>query len=273
MPDIHVSRVVDVVLTAPARRDGEPAGGAPGCQGGVRLSAPRRPADDDDRPRGAGEKCSRLLDVTRRRMHAGDRVGQRIGGARPADEHVLGQRKHDRARPARRRDVERARHELRDPVGIVDLRHPLRHRPEHVAVVDLLECLAPHHLAGHLADQKNQGRRVLIGGVHSARGVRRPRAASDHADPRPAGELSVGVGHVRGADLVAAGDELDRSIVERVQHGQIALAGNAEGQLDPVDDELVDEELAARPHVRRSRCSRYTVGFWSFGRSSSAGST
>ena len=142
-----------------------------------------------------------------------------------------------------------------------------------MAVVDLLERLAPHHLATDLADQEDQWRRVLVGGVHPACGVRRPRAARDHADPRPAGELAVGVGHVGGPDLVAAGDEPDRGVVERVEHGQIALAGNAEGQLDSVDDELVDEELAACPHVRTSGCSRYTVGFWSFGRSSSAGST
>ena len=93
--------------------------------------------------------------------------------------------------------------------------------------------------------------------------------------PGPAGELAVGVGHVRGADLVAAGDEPDRRVVERVEHGEVALAGDAEGQLDAVDDELVDEELCPpRPHVQRERGARgSTVGFWSFGRSSSAGST
>ena len=85
------------------------------------------------------------------------------------DEHVLGQREHDRTRTTGRRDVERARDELRDPFGVVDLRHPLRHRPEHLAVVDLLERLAFHHLAGDLADQQDQRRRVLIGRVDAAR--------------------------------------------------------------------------------------------------------
>ena len=104
-------------------------------------------------------------------------------------------------------------------------------------------------------------------------GVRRPRASRDHADARPARELAVGVGHVGGADLVTAGDEPDRRVVERVEHGEVALAGHAERQLDAVDDELVDEELTARPHESRSGCSRYTVALWSLGRSSSAGST
>ena len=40
--------------------------------------------------------------------------------------------------------------------------------------------------------------------------------------------------------------------MQRVEHGQVALAGDAEGDLDPVHDELVDEELPAAPHVRAS---------------------
>ena len=166
-------------------------------------------------------------------------------------EHVLGQREHDRARATGSRDVERTRDELGDPVGAVDLRHPLRHRAEHVAVVDLLERLAPHHLARDLADQEDQRRRVLERGVDAAGRVRRSGASRDHADPRAAGQLAVGVGHVGGADLVAAGDEADRGVVEGVEHGQIALAGNAVGHVHPVHHELVDEEPAAAPHVRR----------------------
>ena len=40
--------------------------------------------------------------------------------------------------------------------------------------------------------------------------------------------------------------------MERVEHGEVALAGDAEGELGAVDDELVDEEPAARPHAARS---------------------
>ena len=217
----------------------------------VRLDAPRRAADDDERPLGAGEH--RPAPARRRAGSGWTRMtvaGLRVGGVGLLDEHVLGQREHDRARAAGGGDVEGARDELGDPVGIVDLLDPLRHRAEHVAVVDLLERLPPHHVAADLADQEDQRRRVLEGGVDAAGGVRRAGAAGDHADARPAGELAVGVGHVRGADLVAAGDEADRRVVERVEHGQVALAGHAEGDVHPVDDELVDEEPAARPHVR-----------------------
>ena len=152
------------------------------------------------------------------------------------------------------RGRERPREVLGDAVGAVDLRDPLRHRPEHVPEVDLLERLALDLVGGHLADQQNERRRVLKRGVHADRGVRRARAARDDGDARPAGELAVGVGHVRGAGLVTARDQADRRLVEAVEHGEEALARNAEHGVGAVDDELVDEQLAAvAAHSRSSR--------------------
>jgi hypothetical protein len=37
--------------------------------------------------------------------------------------------------------------------------------------------------------------------------------------------------------------------VERIERGQIALAGDAKDVADPVDQKLVDQHLAARTHV------------------------
>ncbi len=37
-------------------------------------------------------------------------------------------------------------------------------------------------------------------------------------------------------------------VVERVEDGQEALAGNRECEIGAVDDELIDEDLAAVPH-------------------------
>ena len=75
--------------------------------------------------------------------------------------------------------------------------------------------------------------------------------------PGPAGELAVGVGHVRRARLVAAGDQPDRRVVEAVEDVEVALARHAERELGAVDDELVDEELAAARGSRAtSGCSR-----------------
>ena len=62
--------------------------------------------------------------------------------------------------------------------------------------------------------------------------------------------------------------------MERVEHREVALAGHAEGELDPVLLELVDQDLAAGALVgSESGSSRKTVARWSFGLSASAGST
>ena len=81
--------------------------------------------------------------------------------------------------------------------------------------------------------------------MHADRRVRRAGPARDEADARPAGELAVGVRHVRGAGLVAARDQADRRVVEAVEHREEALARDAEDRVGAVDDELVDEQLAA----------------------------
>ena len=160
---------------------------------------------------------------------------------------------------------------LGDARGVVHLGRPLRDGAEDRRVVELLEGIAAGVATRHLADEEDQRRRVLVGGVHADGRVRRARAARDEADPRPARELAVGLGHVRCGSLVAARDQPDRRVVERVEHRQVALAGDAEGQLDAVQLELVDERLAAASH-RSTGCSRRIVARWSFGFSSSAGS-
>ena len=86
--------------------------------------------------------------------------------------------------------------------------------------------------------------------------MRRTRAARDHADPGPTRQLPVRIRHIGGANFVTARDEPEPRIVERVEHGEVALARNAEGNVSPVHDELVDDELSARPHRSRRGCSR-----------------
>jgi len=189
------------------------------------------------------------------RLRRGERPRVRNLGL--ACEHVLGQRQHHRPRPAGGRRGEGARQVLGDPVGAVDLGDPFRERGEHPPVIDLLERLAVGLVGGDLADQKDQRRRVLERGVDADRGVRRARPARHEADPGPARQLAVGVGHVRGAGLVPADDQPDRRVVERVEHGEVALAGDAKGELRAVERELVDEDAAAAtqllPPERRRR--------------------
>ncbi len=78
------------------------------------------------------------------------------------------------------------------------------------------------------------------------RGVAGARPARHQEHAGFAGELAIGLGHERGAAFLAAGDEADLGrVVERVEHFEIALAGDAERHLDPVCLEAADDQLAA----------------------------
>ena len=83
-------------------------------------------------------------------------------------------------------------------------------------------------------------------GVDADRGVARAGAARHEQHAGLAGQLAVGLGHEGGAALLAAGDEADFGrVVERVEHFEIALAGDAERHLDAVRAQRRDDELAA----------------------------
>ena len=87
------------------------------------------------------------------------------------------------------------------------------------------------------------------------RGVAGAGAAGHQQHAGLAGELAVGLGHERGAALLAAGDQTDLGRVEqRVEHFEIALAGDAEGHLDAVRAQRRDDELAA---AQRSKVCRH----------------
>ena len=93
------------------------------------------------------------------------------------------------------------------------------------------------------------------------------------ADTGPAGQLAVRLGHVRGARLVPGYHEPDRSVPKSVENRDVALARNAERDLDAVEDELVDEDPCSGAAHGSIGSSKKTVARWSFGLSSSAGST
>ena len=68
-----------------------------------------------------------------------------------------------------------------------------------------------------------------------------------NAMPGPAGELAVRFGHVGDAAFLAANDEPQpvADVVERVQHGEIALAGDAECEVRALRDQVVDQNRTA----------------------------
>lgn len=100
-------------------------------------------------------------------MRLGALVAVEIAGLRPLGQHVLGQRQHDRTRPAGGGDVEGTADIFRNARRIVDLRHPLGHLAEHAAIVEFLERFAVEHLAADLADQQDHRGAVLHGDMHA----------------------------------------------------------------------------------------------------------
>ncbi len=270
--DVARRAIVDVVLTAEGARDGKRVRLAERLRVAARLGRPAPLADDDERTLGGREKLSQASEVVRARRPARRLDRDTVRDVRLLAEDVLRQRQHDGPGSPGERDRERLCHVLRDPRGAVELPRGLRDATEHPRVIELLPRFPATERAWHLPDEEQHRRGVLLRSVYTDRRLGRARPARDEADAGSARELPVRLGRIRRALLMSAGDEPDRRVVERVEHGEIALAREAERELGTVQLELVDEDPAAGPHRSRGS-SESTVARWSRGLSSSAGST
>src|SRR5215213_10311976 len=77
-------------------------------------------------------------------------------------------------------------------------------------------------------------------------GVRRAGATSDESNSGATRQLAVGIGHIGDAAFLSADEEVNvRGVVQRVEHGEEAFAGNGEDAVAALDLELVDEDAAA----------------------------
>ncbi len=140
-----------------------------------------------------------------------------------------------------------ARNDFRNARRIVDLGRPFRHRAEHRAVIEFLECLALAHVARYLAYEHDQRRRILHGDVNAGRSIARARPTGDEANARPPCCLAHGLRHHRRSALLTADGERDVAVVERIESCEVALARHAEGMPHAMRDQLIDEDFAAGP--------------------------
>ena len=213
---------------------------------GAGVDAPSATSQDHHRTRCGAQHVAQRFHVLDGRSGFDRHLRRRVGHGDPLHQHVFRQAQDDRAGPSARRRMKRARYDLGDARGIVDLVGPFRHAAEDGAIVDLLERLATAHAALHLSDEHDEGRRILLRDVDAGHRIGGAGAARDEADTRSPRRLADGVRHHRGSALLAAHRHLDRSIVERIEHGEIALARHAEHVLDAVRDELIDENFRGR---------------------------
>ena len=223
---------------------------------GRRAGRPGAAADQHERPLRRCQQLPQAVELLASGRGLGGLGVRGVGDRDVVRQHVLGQREGDRAGSPRAGGPERLLQQLRQPRGIVDLRDPLAELGQEAAVVDLLERLAVDHPASDLADQQHHRRRVLEGDVQARGGVRRAGPARDEADAGPARQLPVRLGHHRGAALLPGRDEADLA-VQRVEHREVALARNAEHQVDALRAEPVDEHLTAgaEGHLRCRPCT------------------
>ena len=103
--------------------------------------------------------------------------------------------------------MKRMRDELVNPIGAINTPYPFGALRVDLAVIHFLEGLALHHIGSYLTNQNNHRGRVLVGRMNSNESISSPRPAGDHHDPRFAGQLSIGLCHIRSATLLPAGDK------------------------------------------------------------------
>ena len=70
--------------------------------------------------------------------------------------------------------------------------------------------------------------------MEAGRSIRSTRAACHHADAGFAGQPAPGIGHHRSTAFLAADENVDVAVMQRVEHGQETFAGNAGDALDAI---------------------------------------
>ena len=142
--------------------------------------------------------------------------------------------------------------DLRQALGAPDFHCPLDDVGEKGRQFDLLERLFVTVRRFDLADQGDQRRAVLIGGVQGNRHVRAAHAARAHRQRGGTRQLADRFRHKARATLVPCRHEADcRVVVERVQHREETFPRHREGKPHPLAPQLLHKcPCAAHPrHV------------------------
>ena len=243
---IELVTVVEEILGAKRAGDRNGIGLGEAAHVCARRFVPPAAADDDQRLLRSSEHFAELGNLRRRGMDSDRLDACGVVDLRHRCEHVLGQGQHHRTGPPLSRDPERARDVFRNALRAIDLRHPFGNASIHAPIVDFLKRFAISEIAADLPDKNNERRRVLLRGVDADGRIRRAGPAGHERDARTAGQLAVRFRHVGGAALMATDDQPQRfaRFIESVEDGEIALARNAEGEVDALPEEIGDQNLA-----------------------------
>jgi hypothetical protein len=135
--------------------------------------------------------------------------------------HVVGQADMGGAWPSGRRRSEGRPEDVWDLTDVVKHRVPLGQRAEQRLLVQFGQRIAAARGHRYVRGDRQHGDRALVGLDHAGQDVGRAAAAGALADPDPARQARIGVGHIGGAAFVAGQDVVDaviqpvQSVVER----------------------------------------------------------
>ena len=247
--------VIEQVLMPERASDGKPAAFGELAQCPTARTVPAAAADQQQRTQRMAQSLDHLGHLRLRGCDR-DRIdARRIFDIGLTGQHVFGQRQHHRSRPARKSHSKRMSDVLGNALDAIDLRGPFSDAAVHPSIVDFLERFAIGHIASDLADQRDHRRRVLARRVDAHRGIGGTGTPRHQCDPRTAGELAVGVRHVRGAALLPADDKAQPvgDVHQRVEHGKIAFPRDPESMCRPLRQQVGHEDFTAG-----ARCHRGT---------------
>jgi len=213
----------------------------------LRLLGPARTAKNGDRPFSHPQHFLQLSHLREPRPYGDRKYPWRVHDFGGLEQHVLGQRDYDRARPPLHGEVICTLNDLGDLRRALDLGRPFGHRSKEGAKVHLLKRAAPQHFAFNLSDEQDHRGGIVLGDVNAVGGVGGARPAGDEANPWPASQSSLGQRHHRGARLLPTYGEFDRRAVHGVERREVGLAGDAIDPLNALGDKLIDEDASAGP--------------------------
>jgi hypothetical protein len=173
----------------------------------VRARPPDARTRDDHRPLGRSQELHRLAHIRRRRRHRSRTDRPPIAAF--LREQVHRDRQVDGAFPSCVGDTIRPLEVARNFRGVRRLGRPLRDRPGHRHLIDILERLPVRHRAGAAAADRDQRTAGELRGRDASERVRVARAAGHQRQRRLAMQTRPRVGRMRDTRLVAEVDNPD----------------------------------------------------------------
>ena len=205
--NIIVVMIIETVLIAEGATDGQAVGFGKSCDIGHRLWRPGAAAQHHDRPRCRRQQDAKLGHVVRAGVGLDRTITSRVADAGQFSQHILRQGHYNWAGAARRRHMKGLADQFGNTGRIHNFHRPFANLAKETAEIHFLERLPLHHRATHLADEQNQRRTILKGGMQTHDGVTGAWATGDEANPRSARQLAIGLRHVGRVGFMPAGQQ------------------------------------------------------------------